>query len=247
MPLLHPPATSHGKIEQLFEDIFFVQGSVIMGPDIQISRNMIIVRENDELTLISAVRLNEDGLAQLNKLGKVANIVRLGDYHLGHLNGIDDAFYMDTYRAKLWLLPGMKAKSSNANICYLKNDQLPISNASLFVYESSAMPEALLLVNKDDGVLISADSFQNWLEADPFFSTKASSMMAKGGFIKPANIGPEWRRVNKPLKRDFDKALNLPFNHLLPSHGAPILQQAKELLQQTITETFYSDDIKETK
>lgn len=239
MSLSYPAATQHGNIEKIFDDVFFVQGSVNMGPDITISRNMIIIRQQNELTLISAIRLNEDGLKQLSGLGEVKHVVRLGDYHLGHMNGIDDSFYLDTFKATLWLMPNMQAKHSTSNIEYLSSDNLPIKSSTLFVFHSSTMPEGLILINQHEGILIAADSMQNWQQVDEFFSLKASVMMEKAGFIKPANIGPEWRRVNQPSLQDFEQVLSLPFSHLLPSHGRPLLNSAKLAFSQTIT-TAYS-------
>ena len=65
-----PPALPHGKLEQLFDDLFFVTGTMKMkSPPLTFSRNMTILREGNSLTLINSVRLDEDGLAQLDALG----------------------------------------------------------------------------------------------------------------------------------------------------------------------------------
>jgi hypothetical protein len=63
---------------------------------------MTIVRDGGRLTLINTVRLNDAGLAELEKLGTVTNVVRIGDMH-----GVDDPFYVDRYGAKFWAMPGM--------------------------------------------------------------------------------------------------------------------------------------------
>jgi hypothetical protein len=64
---------------------------------------MVIIRNGHQLSLINTVRLDDAGLAVLDRLGKVTNVVRIGAFH-----GRDDAFYLDRYGAKLWALPGMK-------------------------------------------------------------------------------------------------------------------------------------------
>lgn len=51
----YAPASPHGNIEQLFWDIFWVQGSIRTGPAMSMNRNMVIIRQNHELTLINAV------------------------------------------------------------------------------------------------------------------------------------------------------------------------------------------------
>lgn len=67
----HPEPDPHGEIQELFPDLFWVQGSIKMGPGIIISRNMTILRQNGELTLVSAVRLNPSGEAALAELGVI--------------------------------------------------------------------------------------------------------------------------------------------------------------------------------
>ncbi len=47
------------------------------------------------------------------------------------------------------------------------------------------------------------------------------------GFIRAANIGPEWRRTCEPETADFTRIAALDFRHLLPSHGKPIIDTAK--------------------
>ena len=68
---------------------------------------MTIIRNGSELTLVNTVRLSEEGLNQLDRLGKVTHIVRIGAFH-----GRDDAFYRDHYPiAQLWTLKGMSYES----------------------------------------------------------------------------------------------------------------------------------------
>lgn len=233
-----PEATAHGEIEQIFENVFVVKGSVVMAPGLQLSRNMTIVRENGDLTLISAVRLNEEGLAQLDALGKVKHVVKLGAYHLGQKKGLDDAFYVDRYQSCLWALPDMKHANGLTTDQELTAEQLPIDDANLFVYASSSMPEALLILNQEGGIAIAADSLQNWAEVDAFFSDQAAAMMQQAGFIQPANIGPEWRRMTQPSAEDFSRVKTLEFKHLLPSHGTPILDSAKVEISDTINRLY---------
>lgn len=90
-----PAAKSHGEIREIFKDVFVVTGSVMMVPQMQVSRNMIILGAGEALALISAVRLNEQSLKALDALGTVENIVKLGAFHLGVLNSLGDPFYID--------------------------------------------------------------------------------------------------------------------------------------------------------
>ena len=42
----------HGPIERVADDVFWVRGSIGLGPGLRITRNMAIVRSGDELTLV---------------------------------------------------------------------------------------------------------------------------------------------------------------------------------------------------
>src|SRR5262245_22869612 len=98
------PAMPHGAIEEVFPDTFFVQGTTrpnFNGLNWQFSRNMTILREGEALTLVNSVRLDDAGLAALERLGRVTNLVKIGAFH-----GYDDPFYVDRYRPRLWALPG---------------------------------------------------------------------------------------------------------------------------------------------
>ena len=75
----------HGDIESLGADIFAVRGSIRINLLMRISRNMGIVRDGSELTLVNPIQLRPETERKLAELGEVKNIVRLGAFH-----GIDD-------------------------------------------------------------------------------------------------------------------------------------------------------------
>jgi hypothetical protein len=52
-------------------------------------------------------------------------------------------------------------------------------------------------------------------------------MMRMMGFIKPHNIGPGWLKQCKPPVAELRGILNLRFANVLPSHGAPVLGDAR--------------------
>ncbi|WP_166415997.1 hypothetical protein [Cochlodiniinecator piscidefendens] len=239
MSYVFPAATAHTQIAEVFPDIFHVVGSVEMMPGMQISRSMTVLRREGALTLISPIRLSDEGLSQLEQLGRIENIVKLGGYHLGAQNGLDDPFYIDRYGAKLWALEGMEHKGGLVADHILRvGGEMPSDELTLFTYDSSKLPEAMFLLAREGGILITADSLQNWTAPDQFFSDIAAERMGQAGFFKPANIGPEWFRVCEPNRTDFDRVAALEFSHLLPSHGTPLLHDAKQQLMATFTQTF---------
>lgn len=232
-----PPAMPHGDLREIFPDVFFVTGTSrphFQGMDWQFSRNMIVVRERRSLTLINTVRLDDGGLARLDALGEVQNVVKLGAFH-----GIDDGFYLDRHGAALWALPGMMHESGRQTDHELvPGGAMPFGGCSLFAFETSSAPEGLLLLDRAGGVLVSCDSLQNWREADEYFSDDSRAKMTALGFIKPANVGPGWRQGTNVKAADFDRLRALAFRHLLPAHGEPLLDDAHAQLSATFDELF---------
>ena len=95
-----PATLPVGPLREVLPDIFFVTGQMTSGSDagpMCYSRNMTVVRDGTDLTILNSVRLDEDGLKALDALGTVRAIVRLGFNH-----GRDDAFYLDRYAANFW-------------------------------------------------------------------------------------------------------------------------------------------------
>ena len=59
------------------------------------------------------------------------------------------------------------------------------------------------------------------------------------GFMKrPAQIGPPWRKMMTPeggsLRPDFERLASLDFAHLIPAHGRPLMDSAKQDVRATI-------------
>jgi hypothetical protein len=109
----------------------------------------------------------------------------------------------------------------------------PVPDARVFLFETTKVPEALLLLPTAGGTLVSRDSLQNRVEPDAFFDAESAERMRGFGFIAPANIGPGWRQAAEPQASDFARIEALEFRNLLPAHGTPILGTAHAALSET--------------
>ena len=236
---LHPPARAHGELEELFPDVFFVTGSLGMPGRLPVtfSRNMSVFREGGRLVLVNSVRLGDAGLAALDALGKVTDVVRLAGYH-----GMDDPFYKERYGATVWALEGQRYVSGfdlsappylEADRTLVAGGDLPLRGARLHVIGSKPL-EGLLLVQREGGILVAGDALQNWAKPDPFFSFLGKLMLRGMGFIKPHNLGPAWLKRTHPPHEHLRQILDLPFEHVLPAHGAPVRGAAKERYRPVI-------------
>jgi|MEHZ01.4.fsa_nt_MEHZ011011141.1_4 hypothetical protein len=237
-----PKAMKHGDLEEISPNVFFVTGSCsIRRPlPMKFSRNMTVVREGNELTLINTVRLNDAGLEQLDALGQVKHVIRIAGFH-----GMDDPFYKDRYGAKVWSVDAVYNSSFEPDPkpedIYLEADVvlsgetiLPISSARIVAINSSVPKEALLLLERDGGILISGDCLQSWSETDQYFSFIGKKMMKKAGFIKAHNVGPAWLKFAKPDKTEMKNILNVEFQNLLPAHGKPVVGSAKDRYREVL-------------
>jgi len=234
-----PPALAHNAIEEILPDLFFVSGAmetVLMDLDWQFSRNMTIIRDGERLILINTVRLGDDGLAALDRLGKVTDVVRLGALH-----GRDDAFYVDRYQAQYWVMPGLEPEvhggsEKEANVL---GQALPLEDASLFQFQTTSIPEGVLHLHRDGGILVACDALQNWLKPDEHFCDASRQRMEQMGFFTPANIGPVWLQAAEPAAEDFNRLKALNFRHVLCGHGQPLLDSAKEDFSATFSRLFH--------
>lgn len=223
-------------IVEIFPNIYLLRGSIKIEPLLQMNRNMIIVKQGDDLTLINAVRLNTQGLAQLNQLGRVKNIIRLGDFH-----GLDDQFYIDHYQAIFW------SQARHVTYPNLIPDQIidqdsvpPIANSAFFIFESAKFPEAALLLNELK-LLITTDSVQYW-DDWKYMSFPSKIILSLMGFRLKLFIGGPWlkqvSRQKHSLQPDFAQLLQLDFQHLVAAHGNLLKDHAKIELQKLVETAF---------
>jgi hypothetical protein len=233
----YSPAWPHGEITEIFPNIFYVMGTNITkynNIEFQHSRNMIIIRDNDKLSLINTMRLNPQSLAALDSLGKVENIIRIGAFH-----GRDDEFYLDSYDAKLWALAGMQHQNNRlADVLLKPNGAIPFTDCSVFIFETSQHPEGILHIAKAGGILVTCDSIKNWVSADQFFSDDSAKFYEKQSYFGIATISNVWKQACQVQSADFVRLKSLKFKHLLSAHGEPLLNNAYEAVTKTIQQEY---------
>lgn len=232
-----PQALAHGRIQEVFPDVFFVSGAmetVLQGMDWKFSRNMTVLRDGDRLIVVNSVRLGEEGLAELDRLGRVTDVIRLGSLH-----GRDDPFYVDRYGAEYWAMLGMEHETGlKATRRLTPSSALPISDASLFEFRTTQTPEGILRLDRVGGILIACDALQNWLTPDEYFSDTSRELMREMGFFTPANLGPVWVQAARPAGDDFARLKELSFKHALCGHGDPLRDTAHEDYSTTFKRMF---------
>ncbi|MCO4769732.1 MAG: hypothetical protein KDA24_06835 [Deltaproteobacteria bacterium] len=231
-----PPLMPHGSLQAFADDVWILTGSVQMAPGMRIPRNMVVLRHEGELTLISAVRVDDAGRGELDALGSVRNLMKIG------VHGMDDAWYLKNYPdARAWALPGTDHQPGGKQAGLLTPDSLPIPWMSLFQFEHTNKPESALVLERGGGILVTCDCVQHWPDSE------GCSFLAKGltklmGFQKRLPVvGPPWLKAMTPaggsLSSDFARLADLEYTHLISGHGKP-MRNANAALRATVEATF---------
>ncbi len=232
----YAPAYEHQPIERMFENVYWVHGSIKMAPGMTINRNMVILKNGSNLFLINPLRLNEKEEKKLKALGNIKAIYRLGDFH-----GIDDQYYIDTCSCDFFCQAGQSTYPNQKPDGVITQDlETPIDNAEFFIFSNALFPEAALLL-RDHKLLITTDSIQNWTDWS-YTNLPAKILLFFMGFRIKLLIGKPWlKRVtakNKNMQEDFENLLKLDFDNLIAAHGTPLLGGAHERLKKIVKAEF---------
>jgi hypothetical protein len=225
------PGKVFGKLEKVFDDVWWVWGTVRFMPGVLFPRNMTIVREADgSLVIIHAVMLPDDAQKEIEALGPIKHVVKLGAFH-----GMDDRAYHERYKPTIWAPVGCDPIEGVTRKELVPGGDSPIAGATIFDFASSKTPETAMLVPRHGGVLLACDSVQNWETTTG--CTKLGAMMARMmGFKGRACIGPGWRRQSEPkdgkgFAPEFGRLVEMEFKHALSAHGAPMKDTARDDLR----------------
>jgi hypothetical protein len=195
-----------------------------MAPLTVIPRNMVIVREGRELALINSVRLSPGGEAELERLGRVRHLVKLGAFHTR-----DDPYYRHRYLPTFWA-PRPRDPQTRA---LGADGASPLARARPFVFERARRGEAALVLDQPGGaLLVTCDSAQPWRDTAGCSLVGGVACHALGFLRRPVTIGPMWLKQMSEgdparLVPDFDRLLAMDFAHLIAGHGALLRDVAR--------------------
>jgi hypothetical protein len=236
----YPDVLPHDPPKQIAEDLFVVHGCVQPGRLLRFTRNMAVVRDQDQLTLINPVRMDDAGLLSLESLGKVSHVLRLGPMH-----GMDDPFYVDRYDTEFWAFEGGTTYTKPAiSHPLVEGAALPFPDAELFAFSHMKEPEGVILLKRSPGVLLTCDAIQSYATPPytPQTSAIAQLLMPLRGFPRKTLIGPIWMKIlvedRDGMKSEFERLLRLDFDQLLSAHGTFVPKNAHAQVEQAFQEMF---------
>jgi hypothetical protein len=226
-----PPALPHGPIVRVTDGVHTVRGTFAMGPGIRIGRTMTILERAGTLVVLNAIRLSAEGEAALDRLGKVAHLVKLSDSH-----SLDEPYYADKYRPEVWAMAGAKLGGLEAKRELGK--AAPLDDSLVLDYPgSSGWRECALLVKTGGGTLVTCDAIQNHVDAEgaSFLGRIMTPLLGfKGGVIVPKM----WRKYQKlngeAVRNAFAPILEHSFSVLSTGHGPAITGEAATNVRKAV-------------
>jgi hypothetical protein len=236
----YPDVLPHDPPKQLAEDLFVTHGCVKPSAIARFTRNMAIVRHNGELTLINPVRMGEGGLNDLEALGEIRHVLRLGPMH-----GMDDAFYIKRYGADFWAFEGGKTYTT-PGIDHALSDggELPFADARLFAFNHMSETEGAILLERSPGILLTCDAIQSYATPPhtPHTNWLTRMLMPFIGFPRRTLVGPIWVKLlvedEKGIKAEFERLLSLDFDQLLSAHGTFLSKNAHAEVEKAVKKMF---------
>ena len=241
--MTYPKALPHDPPKQIADDVFVVYGKIKANAVISFTRNMTIVRDNGELTLINPVRMNDENLAELEELGEVKHVLRLGAFH-----GIDDPFYVDRYNTEFWSFEGGETYTQPTISKVLSEGcELPFSRAKLFSFKHIHQPEGAILLERSPNLLLACDAIQSYSTPPHMLYTNwiTRLLMRRLGFTNVTLIGPLWTKAQasdkEGLKAEFERLMQWDFDQLLAAHGTFLSHGAHDEVKQAF-KTMYEQD-----
>ncbi len=238
----YPDALPHELPKPIASDVFVVHGCVKPNSLVRFTRNMTIVRDNGQLTLINPVRMNAAGLKALEQLGDVAHVLRLGSAH-----GMDDPFYVNRYNAEFWSFEaGTTYTQPKITKVLTEGGPLPFTNAKLFAFKHTHEPEGAILLepttDRSKGMLLTCDAVQSYRDGYPQTNWLARRLLPKMGFIQETLIPKMWLKHavknQEGIKAEFNRLLTFDFDQLLTAHGTFVEKDAREEIKRAFDIKF---------
>jgi len=230
-PIVVPDAALKPLFDDKDNNVWTVEGRFPVIPYIfYLPNTMTIYRDQQsrDLTLFNAFRLNDQLEKEMLGLGKVTNVVKLGQFH-----GDADAYYTRSPQfgsPKLWTLPeGSVAEGTKADFI-LSKDNLPIKGAQLYELKGHFFPESLMTVPCSKGnLLIGCDSLIHMRQdlgmvSNLFVWMMGLVFMSEPNIPKPA---PFWTRTTvealgaDPVLAWYRDIVKMKWTSFVGGHGAP--------------------------
>jgi len=226
-------------VEEVFANIFEFRTTneeKQFGLTFRFPRNMHVIKEGDDLTIVNSARLDDDELKELEKLGSVKNLVSIGCRH-----GKDDAFYIDRYKPKFWVTKNMKYRcNKKPDVELTPGGEMPFSDCDICILKTVKNSEGILIINREGGILLTCDAIlANTQELGKQLKGVTAFLFKLSGVVSDLPPIPlTFRMDTKAKAEDYKPIKSINYIHLISAHGAAIKGDAKEKLEKSLQKTL---------
>jgi hypothetical protein len=208
------------------ENVFGFETEVSLGLSMALPLRMTVLRDQQGLTLISPIKLDQDLRDRLSALGEVHTVIAPNRLHTKFIEGAQRAFP----QAKLIAAPGVKEKCPGLRVdqgissCELSDDL-----EARFIEGADRLSEAVLF-HRPSQSLVVTDLIFNVRSAN--FMTRCLLKGLSRAYGKPAQS-----RLLRPMVHDrvaaarsIESILHLPLLRIIVAHGELIDERAQDAL-----------------
>jgi len=224
------PVAPHGDLEEVTENVYVVMGSHVIVRGLRIGLTMTIVKQGSELTIINPFRLRKEVEDEILKLGSIKHLVRISSMH-----GACDQYFIDKFQTTFWDLPAPDDKLPKGDKLLEEGGNFPIDGAKILMMQDLKLPEAVVWIPNGGGTLLTADIIQNGRPRP--HGSMGGNLFNRGMKFLSGHCGcPPFYRMNQDIGKDmyqpnFPRILELEFENVMPGHGPPKKEGAKEDLK----------------
>jgi len=223
---------------KVFDDVYQVRGSAdlldLVGKP-TVGRCMTIIVEGDELHIINSVRVKPDTEADILKLGKIKHVYKLGANH-----GLDDPYFVETFGATLWAMPGMKGRMGVEPQKQLTEDaELPMKGTKFMGFKACVKElEGAIWFERHGGMVVVCDTLTNY--ADPWdgYGTGGKLLIKAIAGSPGTHLSPLRKNLVKQggtakgFGEDIVRLCDMKFDVMFSAHGWPLKPNADETVRK---------------
>ena len=223
-------------IQKLDDNVFLVVATIKSGKMVKSNKNMIVIRHNKrELTLVNAVQLDDEGEAEILKLGTIERLIRLAPRQ-----GVEhDKHYLRIFPLVRRWTPNVPGDPDlPVHRVLTADDDAILPGCHVFTFQGTEQPECALIILQDyvGNLLVTAEALQAHRD-NPFINMASRTQLsARGLMVRDVVIPPNWLKTMQTAKKgdkaglrnDMESLLRLDFERLVSSTGVMIHEKAKE-------------------
>lgn len=206
---------------------------------LEIGTRMTLIRlKNGELIAISPVTIDSTTINQINEIGNVTNIIAPNLFHYMFASNFKNIYPS----AKLWAVPGLKAKKPdipfdetiNVEDKYLFNEieYLFFDGFQALVGTQISLVNECVFFHPDSKSLILTDTAFNFDDSFPVITQFVARIIGSYNQLRPSYLEKLVTKDKKLVKKSVEKILDWDFHRVIVAHGSIVEQDAKKQFKE---------------